>query len=445
MKSDTIAAVATAMSPSGIGIIRLSGDESLAIIDKIYRSKMNKKKISECKSHTIHYGYIYDGDEMIDEVMVLLMKAPNTYTKEDTIEIDCHGGVFVMKRILETVIKYGARPAEPGEFTKRAFLNGRIDLTQAESVIDVINSKNTFALKSSLSQLKGSVLTDVKKIRGNILHEIAFIETALDDPEHISLDGYNDKLLEVVNHERKEIKRLLDSSDNGRILKEGINTVILGKPNAGKSSLLNVLVGEERAIVTDIAGTTRDVLEEQINLHGISLNIMDTAGIRNTEDVVEKIGVTKAKEYANKADFIIYVIDSSTALDDSDFEIMKILKDKKAVVLLNKSDLDVVTSKEEVEKHLNKAIIAISAKENTGITKLEDKIKEMFFHGEVSFNDEIYITNIRQKNSLQDALDSLNLVVQSIENEISDLVALYPKLRSVRVLDDLFLRSTYGR
>ena len=434
MKSDTIAAVATAMSPSGIGIIRLSGDESLSIIDKIYRSKMNKKKISECKSHTIHYGYIYDGDEMIDEVMVLLMKAPNTYTKEDTIEIDCHGGVFVMKRILETVIKYRARPAEPGEFTKRAFLNGRIDFTQAESVIDVINSKNTFALKSSLSQLKGSVLTDVKNIRGNILHEIAFIETALDDPEHISLDGYNDQLLEVVNHERKEIKRLLDSSDNGRILKEGINTVILGKPNAGKSSLLNVLVGEERAIVTDIAGTTRDVLEEQINLHGISLNIMDTAGIRNTEDVVEKIGVTKAKEYANKADFIIYVIDSSTALDDSDFEIMKILKDKKAVVLLNKSDLDVVTSKEEVEKHLNKAIIAISAKENTGITKLEDKIKEMFFHGEVSFNDEVYITNIRQKNSLQDALDSLNLVVQSIEDEMPedfysiDLMSAYESL-----------------
>ena len=446
MKSDTIAAVATAMSPSGIGIIRLSGDESLQIIDKIYRSKSNKKKISECASHTIHYGYIYDGEDMIDEVMVLLMKAPNTYTKEDTIEIDCHGGVFVMKRILETVIKYGARPAEPGEFTKRAFLNGRIDLTQAESVIDVINSKNAFALKSSLSQLKGSVLTDVKKIRGNILHEIAFIETALDDPEHISLDGYNEKLLAVVNHERKEIKRLLDSSDNGRILKEGINTVILGKPNAGKSSLLNVLVGEERAIVTDIAGTTRDVLEEQINLHGISLNIMDTAGIRNTEDVVEKIGVTKAKEYANKADFIIYVIDSSTALDESDFEIMDILKDKKAVVLLNKSDLEAVTSKEEVEKHLDKTIIPISAKENTGIIDLEETIKEMFFHGEVSFNDEVYITNIRQKNSLQDALDSLNLVVQSIEDDMPedfysiDLMSAYESLGKMigeSVEDDL--------
>ena len=446
MKSDTIAAVATAMSPSGIGIIRLSGEESFEIIDKIYRSRNGKKKISDCDTHTIHYGYIYDGDEMIDEVMVLIMKAPNTYTKEDTIEIDCHGGVYVMKRILETVIKYGARPAEPGEFTKRAFLNGRIDLTQAESVIDVINSKNSFALKSSLSQLKGSVLTDVKKIRGNVLHEIAFIETALDDPEHISLEGYSEKLLTIVDNERRAIKRLLKSADNGRILKEGINTVILGKPNAGKSSLLNILVGEERAIVTDIAGTTRDVLEEQINLHGISLNIMDTAGIRNTDDVVEKIGVTKAKEYAAKADFIIYVIDSSTPLDESDFEIMEILKDKKAVVLLNKSDLNIVTSKEAVEEHLNKTIISISAKENTGITELEDCIKDMFFQGEVSFNDEVYITNIRQKNSLQDALDSLNLVVQSIEDEMPedfysiDLMSAYESLGKMigeSVEDDL--------
>lgn len=449
MKSDTIAAVATAMSPSGIGIIRLSGEEAFSIIDKIYRCKSNKsnhKKISECNSHTIHYGYIYDEDELIDEVMVLIMKAPNTYTKEDTIEIDCHGGVFVMKRILETVLKYGARPAEPGEFTKRAFLNGRIDLTQAESVIDIINSKNSFALKSSLSQLKGSVLKDVKNIRAAILHEIAFIETALDDPEHISLDEYSHKLLGVVNYEKNEIKRLLDSSDNGRILKEGINTVILGKPNAGKSSLLNILVGEERAIVTDIAGTTRDVLEEQMNLNGISLNIMDTAGIRNTEDIVEKIGVTKAKEYASKADFIIYVIDGSTTLEESDFQIMELLKDKKAVVLLNKSDLDVVTTKEEVEKYLDKAIIPISAKENKGITELEDKIKEMFFHGEVSFNDEVYITNIRQKNSLQEALDSLNLVIQSIEDDMPedfysiDLMSAYESLGKVigeSVEDDL--------
>lgn len=420
MKSDTIAAIATAMSPSGIGIIRLSGTEAFSIIDKIYRSRNGKKKISACDSHTIHYGYIYDGEEWIDEVMVLVMKAPNTYTKEDTIEIDCHGGVYVMKKILETVIKYGARPAEPGEFTKRAFLNGRIDLTQAESVIDVINSKNAFALKSSLTQLKGVVLKDVKEIRAKILHEIAFIETALDDPEHISLEGYPQMLISIVDNQIDAVKRLLRSSDNGRILKEGINTVIVGKPNAGKSSLLNILVGEDRAIVTDIAGTTRDVLEEQINLHGISLNIMDTAGIRNTEDVVEKIGVNKAKEYANKADFIIYVIDSSTGLDENDFAIMEILKDKKAVVLLNKSDLDVVTSKELVQKHLDKRIISISAKEHTGIAELEETIKEMFFQGEVSFNDEVYITNIRQKTALQEALESLQLVVQSIEDDMPE-------------------------
>ena len=416
MNSDTIAAIATAMSPSGIGIIRISGDDSLNIIDKIFNSKSGNKKISDCKSHTIHYGYIYDGEEEIDEVIVLLMKAPNTYTREDTIEIDCHGGVFVMKRILETVIKYGARPAEPGEFTKRAFLNGRIDLSQAESVIDVINSKNDFALKSSLSQLNGAVLNNIKKIREAVIHEIAFIESALDDPEHVSLDGYQEKLADIVSQKIDEIQKLLDSSDNGQILKEGINTVILGKPNAGKSSLLNALVGKNRAIVTDIAGTTRDVLEEQINLNGIILNLIDTAGIRDTSDIIEQIGVEKAKEYADNADLIIYVIDSSTELDKNDFAIMEFLKDKKAIVLLNKNDLEVLTSKEIVEKYVDKSIISVSAKENVGIDELVDKVKELFFKGEVSFNDEVYITNIRQKNLLQNSLDSLELVINSIND-----------------------------
>lgn len=416
MNSDTIAAIATAMSPSGIGIIRISGDDSLNIIDKIFNSKSGNKKISDCKSHTIHYGYIYDGEEEIDEVIVLFMKAPNTYTREDTIEIDCHGGVFVMKRILETVIKYGARPAEPGEFTKRAFLNGRIDLSQAESVIDVINSKNDFALKSSLSQLNGAVLNNIKKIREAVIHEIAFIESALDDPEHVSLDGYQEKLADIVSQKIDEIQKLLDSSDNGQILKEGINTVILGKPNAGKSSLLNALVGRNRAIVTDIAGTTRDVLEEQINLNGIILNLIDTAGIRDTSDIIEQIGVEKAKEYADNADLIIYVIDSSTELDKNDFAIMEFLKDKKAIVLLNKNDLEVLTSKEIVEKYVDKSIISVSAKENVGIDELVDKVKELFFKGEVSFNDEVYITNIRQKNLLQNSLDSLELVINSIND-----------------------------
>lgn len=420
MKSDTIVAIATAMTPSGIGIIRISGDDSIELIDKIYKSKSGKKLLSQCDSHTVHYGFIYDGDEKIDEVMVLIMRAPNTYTREDTIEIDCHGGVFVMKRILETVIKYGARPAEPGEFTKRAFLNGRIDLSQAESVIDVINSKNEFALKNSLSQLNGAVLDSIKQIREVLLHEIAFIESALDDPEHISLESYPQKLLLIVDNQIKSIDKLLKSSDNGRILKEGINTVIVGKPNAGKSSLLNILVGADRAIVTDIAGTTRDVLEEQINLDGITLNLVDTAGIRDTDDIVEKIGVDRAKQYADSADLIIYVIDSSTELDDNDFSIIDILKDKNAIVLLNKSDLSTITTEDIVKKYLDKPVIYISAKDRTGIDELESKISEMFLHGQVSFNDEVYITNIRHKNSLTEALNSLKLVVESINNDMPE-------------------------
>lgn len=446
MNSDTIAAIATAMTSSGIGIVRISGKDALTIIDRIYKSKSRKKKISECDSHTIHYGYIYDGEEIVDEVIILLMKAPNTYTREDTIEIDCHGGVYVMKRILETVIKNGARPAEPGEFTKRAFLNGRIDLSQAESVIDVINSKNEFALKSSLNQLKGSVLEKIKEIRAVVLHEIAFIESALDDPEHISLEGYPQDLNNIVEKEIKNIDKLLKTSDNGRILKEGINTVIVGKPNAGKSSLLNVLVGSDRAIVTDIAGTTRDVLEEQINLNGVTLNLVDTAGIRDTDDVVEKIGVSKAKEYATTADLIIYVIDSSTQLDESDYEIIELLKGKNSIILLNKSDLNVVTDESIVSKLIDSKIISISAKQNIGIEELENTIKEMFLNGDVSFNDEIYITNIRHKNLLNQSIISLKHVINSIGNGMPedfysiDLMSAYESLGLIigeAVEDDL--------
>ena len=446
MNSDTIAAIATAMSPSGIGIIRISGDEALSVIDRIYRSKSGNKKLSNCKSHTIHYGYIYDDEELIDEVMVLLMKAPNSYTREDCVEIDCHGGIYVMKRILETVIKYGARPADPGEFTKRAFLNGRIDLTEAESVIDVINAKNDFALKSSLNQLKGSVHTDVSLMRDKIIHEIAFIESALDDPEHISLESYPQTLHNIVDNLIKKSKKILESFDNGRILKEGINTVIVGKPNAGKSSLLNILVGEERAIVTEIAGTTRDVLEQQINLNGITLNVMDTAGIRDTNDIVEKIGVDRALEYASKADLVIYVIDASTNLDESDHEIMKFLQEKNVIILLNKSDLDQKVTMEDVKIRLDKKIISISAKERLGITELEETIKKMFFHGEISFNDEIYAINVRQKNSLQLATEHLQQVLQSIQDGMPedffsiDLMGAYEELGKIigeEVEDDL--------
>ena len=430
MRKDTIAAIATAMSNSGIGIVRISGEESLNIIQKVYKGKT-------LKDHAIHYGYIVDGDETIDEVLVMVMKGPHSFTGEDTVEINCHGGVYVVKRILETVIKAGARPAEPGEFTKRAFLNGKIDLSQAEAVIDVINSKNEYALKSSVSQLKGNVQKKIKEIREQIIYHTAFIETALDDPEHISVDGYGETLRLTVDNLICELDVLLKSSDNGRIIKEGIKTVIVGKPNAGKSSLLNVLVGEERAIVTDIAGTTRDVLEEAINLNGVSLNIMDTAGIRNTEDIVEKIGVDKAKTYANEADLVVYVVDASREFDQNDYDIIELIRDKKTIILLNKSDLATVITKDMVKSIIDKPIVSISAKEEQGIEEFEDIIKNMFFHGELSFNDEVYITNMRHKAAIQDAYNSLQKVIVSIDNDMPedfysiDLLDAYESLGSI--------------
>ncbi len=412
--SETIVAISTGMTSSGIGIVRLSGNEAFEIADKVYVSKTGKRLVDQ-SSHTIQYGYICDGEEYIDEVLVMLMRGPRSFTAEDTVEINCHGGVYAMNKILELVIKAGARPAEPGEFTKRAFLNGRIDLSQAEAVIDVINAKNEYALKSSVSQLKGSVLKVIKEIREKIIYHIAFIESALDDPEHISLDGYPEQLEEYVQQWRAKIRKLIASSENGKRMKEGIRTVIVGKPNAGKSSLLNVLLGEERAIVTDIAGTTRDALEEQMNIHGISLNIIDTAGIRETEDVVEKIGVDRAKNYAKEADLIIYVVDSSTELDENDIEICEMIRDRKVIVLLNKMDLVQVTTEAMVREKLDKTIIPISAKEEQGIDKLEETLKEMFYKGNISFNDEVYISNMRHKIALEEAEKSLSQVLTSIE------------------------------
>lgn len=411
----TIAAISTAMSASGIGIVRISGENAMDVISRIYRSKGGKKKIKEVPSHTIHYGYIYNGEELVDEVLVMIMRAPRTFTGEDTVEIDCHGGVYAMKRVLETVLKNGAEIAGPGEFTKRAFLNGRLDLSQAEAVMDVIQAKNDYALKSSMEQLRGSVQKAIRDIREKLIYHIAYIESALDDPEHISLDGYPQELLEVVDKEQQEVKRLLKSSSDGKIIQEGIQTVILGKPNAGKSSLLNLLLGENRAIVTDIAGTTRDILEEYITLHGITLKITDTAGIRETEDIVEKIGVDKAREMAQKADLILYVVDSSVPLDENDEEIMSMLGGKKAIILYNKTDLTPVIPLEELRKKTGHPVIPISAKEETGIMELEDKVKEMFFGGELSFNDEVYITNARHKAALEEADKSLDLVRNSIE------------------------------
>nr|WP_177296193.1 tRNA uridine-5-carboxymethylaminomethyl(34) synthesis GTPase MnmE [uncultured Blautia sp.] len=411
----TIAAISTAMSASGIGIVRISGEDAMNVIARIYRSKNGRKNIKEVKTHTIHYGYIYDGDETVDEVLVMVMRGPKTYTGEDTVEIDCHGGVYAMKRVLETVLKNGAQVAEPGEFTKRAFLNGRLDLSQAEAVMDVIQAKSEVALKSSVQQLKGSVLRAVKEIRGKLLHHIAYIETALDDPEHFDLEGYPQELLEVAEEQKKKVQKLLSSADDGKMIQEGIRTVILGKPNAGKSSLLNFLVGEDRAIVTEIAGTTRDTLEEYISLHGISLRIIDTAGIRETEDVVEKIGVEKARQMAEKADLILYVVDSSQPLDENDQEIMELLSGRKSIVIYNKTDLASAVDMGSLKEKTGSQVIPVSVVEETGVEELEKAIREMFFQGEISFDDEVYITNARHKAALEEAEKSLEMVTESIE------------------------------
>lgn len=439
MKSDTIAAIATALSDSGIGIIRISGPDALNVGDKIFRTKKGKQILKNFETHTIHYGYIVYQEEIIDEVMVSVMKAPRSYTMEDTVEINCHGGVMLLQRVLEAVLKSGARLAEPGEFTKRAFLNGRIDLSKAEAVMDLIHSKNEFALKASVRQLRGSVSEEIKSLRGAILYEIAFIESALDDPEHISTEGYPEKLSGIVDQLIVRLKKLLDSADNGKMRKEGINTVIVGKPNAGKSSLLNILVGEEKAIVTDVAGTTRDVLEESIRLHGVGLNIIDTAGIRNTEDIVEKIGVEKARKYAQEADLIIYVVDSSLPLDESDGQIIDMIRHKKTIVLLNKTDLEQVVTESMLKQAIGNEnqdirMIRTSTKENRGIDEFESVVCEMFFHGHLQMDDEVVITNMRHKEAIQNAYESLLMVKQSLDDQMPedfysiDLMSAYASL-----------------
>lgn len=437
MNTDTIAAIATAMSNAGISIIRISGQDALKVIDKIYRPKKGGKKLSKVQSHTVHYGYIADGEEIIDEVLVLIMKGPNSYTREDVVEIDCHGGIVVTKRILQIVLKNGVRAAQPGEFTKRAFLNGRIDLSQAEAVIDVINAKNEMALKSSLSQLRGNIRGKIKEVRGSMIRDVAYIEAALDDPEHISVDGFGDELLGKIKEEKKVLNHLLASADNGRIVKEGIKTVILGKPNAGKSSLLNLLIGEERAIVTDIEGTTRDTLEETIYLGNVVLNLVDTAGIRESQDYVEKLGVEKAKKSAEDADLIIFVTDASRRLDENDRAILQLIRGKKTIVLLNKADLKTQIEKKDLEEETDGTVIEISAKTHEGLDNLKETIEGMFFHGELNFNDEIYITNIRHREALEDTIQSLAQVEKSIEDGMPedfytiDMMNAYDKLGEI--------------
>lgn len=460
MEQDTIAAISTAVSNSGIGIIRISGKDAVAVADRVYRSGGGKKRLADQPTHTIHYGYIVDQGETVDEVLVMLMRGPKSFTAEDTVEVNCHGGVYAMKRVLDVVLKNGARPAEPGEFTKRAFLNGRIDLSQAESVMDVIQAKNEYALKSSLQQLKGAVRTAIEELRSRILYQTAFIESALDDPEHISLDGYPDRLSEEVHQLQKTLSELIASSENGRILKEGIRTVILGKPNAGKSSLLNALVGEERAIVTDIAGTTRDALEETIAFQGITLNLIDTAGIRETEDVVEKIGVGRAIEKAGEADLILCVFDAARPLDENDREILKVIEGKQAILLLNKTDLAVTLQETKLQELTGGRypVVSVSAKEQTGLSKLTEQIHNLFYQGEISVQDELYITNARQKHALLDAAEGLQRVQESIslgmpEDFYSiDLLAAYEALGTITgetvgedLVNEIFSRFCMGK
>ena len=416
-KTDTICAIASAMTNAGIGIIRVSGSDAIEKVDRIYKGK---QKLTEVESHTVQYGHIVYDDKVIDEVMVLVLKAPRTYTTEDTVEIDCHGGTLVMQEILKAVIAQGVRPAEPGEFTKRAFLNGRIDLSQAESVMDVISSNSNLALHNSINQLQGIFSDQIKDMRSKIIYEIAYIESALDDPEHIDITGYGEELLPKIQEIIDQISHLLATADNGSMLKEGIKTTIIGKPNAGKSSLLNLLARKDRAIVTDIAGTTRDTLEEQISLNGISLRIIDTAGIRHTEDVVEKIGVKKAYDTMENADLILYVVDASRPLDENDIAIMEKIKDLKVIVLLNKTDLDPVVDVDEIHKYLSQDILPFSAKNGQGLDYLEKMITDMFFTGQIMDSNEVFLTNARHIAALSDANESLKHVVESISMDMPE-------------------------
>lgn len=436
--TDTIAAISTAVSESGIGIIRISGEKAFEIADSVFRFPKSKKENAPAKSlaqspgYTIHYGYIFDGEEMVDEVLASVFRKPRSYTAEDTVEINCHGGVYAMRRVLETVLKAGARPAQPGEFTKRAFLNGRLDLSSAEAVMDVISSGNRFALENSLGQLKGSLRREIRAIREEILHEMAVIESALDDPEHYSLDGYADQLMVKADQWIVHVDRMIRSFHDGRILSEGVRTVILGKPNAGKSSLLNALIGEERAIVSRIPGTTRDTIREKISLGEISLYMIDTAGIRSTPDEVESIGIERAVAAAREADLCLIVIDSGEVPDADDEEIIRMTADKQCIYLLNKTDRTRKTYREDLCRLLSEwktqneddqpvssrrneyRILEISASEGTGLDSLKEEITEIFYSGAVMLNDQVVITNMRQRDALLEAQEALRQVKETL-------------------------------
>ena len=426
MEEKTIVGIASAAG-GGIGIIRVSGSESMKIVDSIFHpGKFNneenevlidKSYLQQQKSHTIHYGFIIDGNnEVVDEVMVSVMKAPATYTREDVVEINCHGGNYILQRVMQLLLEKGAFLAEPGEFTKRAFLNGRIDLSQAEAVMKMISSKNEFALQSAVKQLEGSVSKYIQQIREQILYEMGRIESALDDPEHYDLTGYSDELFDKTEQQIVSLQRLLDRFENGRMKSEGINTVIVGKPNAGKSSLMNILLDEDRAIVTDIAGTTRDALQESVRLGGLMLNLIDTAGIHNTEDTVEKIGVDRAKQYIEQADFILFVVDGSEEWSDEDEQIIPLIAQKKGIILLNKADLKAKVSELFLKDKLSWDTIAFSNETKQGLQQLEQYITDKFERGDLQFNDQICLTSIRHKNAVMQAVNALHRVEQSIKD-----------------------------
>ena len=414
-ENDTIAAISTALGESGIGIIRISGTDAVDIASRVL-----DRGVRKAETHTIHYRHAVCKNEIIDEVLVSVMLAPRSYTGENTVEINCHGGVLAVERVLEEVLKAGASLAEPGEFSKRAFLNGRIDLSQAEAVMDIIQAKNRFALKAAVSQLSGTLSKKLKELRNQLLDETAWIEAALDDPEHYDLSGYPEELEKKTDAMIADLETLIRNAENGRVMKEGISTVILGRPNAGKSSLMNLLSGADRAIVTDIAGTTRDILTEHVRLAGLSLNLTDTAGIRESEDIVERIGVERARKAAEEADLLLLVIDGSSELQEADRLLLHEIEEKNAIVLLNKSDLDTQISLEELQKLSSHPVILFSAKDGTGLSEMETTMREMFYHGNINFNDQIYITNSRHREALEQALASVRLVKQSIKNGLPE-------------------------
>lgn len=412
---DTIAAIATSIGEGGISIIRVSGDKAVSIVDSIFVGK-GSRKISALKSYTMAYGNIIDkSGSRLDEVIISYMKGPKSFTAEDTIEINCHGGVVGTNRVLQEVIRAGARIAEPGEFTKRAFLNGRIDLSQAEAVIDMINAKTELSMKAALMQSEGTISREIKIIRGKLLTVIAHIEATVDYPEEDMEEVTADEVSEDIAAIIGEIDLLLSTADEGKILREGLSTVIVGKPNVGKSSLLNALIKEKKAIVTDVPGTTRDAIEEYISIDGIPVKIVDTAGIRETEDIVEKIGVEKSKEKIDEADLVILMLDLSNKLSHEDREIIKYIKNKKYIVLLNKSDLNGKIERAELKDLKSKYITNISVKTGEGLSLVKEHIKDLFFNGEIK-TEGIFVTNSRHKESLIRAKESLEASLMALEH-----------------------------